>query len=48
MSSAVWQTPCYDFYCSIIMTSCDLTFARFIVDKVENEIGYFLMMEGRA
>lgn len=24
MSSVVWGTPCYDFYCSIIITSCDL------------------------
>jgi len=24
MSSAMWQIPYYDFYCSIIITSCDL------------------------
>jgi hypothetical protein len=30
MSSAEWEILCYDFYCSIIITSCDLVHLYYV------------------
>jgi len=44
MSSAVWQTPCYDFYCSIMITSCDLV-DLYYVWKREDRIRDILLQD---
>jgi hypothetical protein len=47
MSSAVWQILCYDFYCSIIIASCDLVDLYYIW-KREDRIPDILLPTGAA